>query len=161
METHQTPWRRLASKTLVVALLLASIAITDARPATAGVCIAHSLTPVKVKTTSGDRVRFRGAGECTDPVKGIRVHIQGLMDGAVVNENNADLNKCGGPTSPAVHLRCPAAAGDYFAISTALRSGCHTYQTKVWIDIVWPNIAFWALYQDDDYSYTIRLGPGC
>lgn len=151
----------LSLATLVLASLLFVVDTAYAPSASAGACFAHALTPFQFTDSRGTRVRFRGAGDCTDPVKGIRVHIRGIMDGVVVNENDASQNKCGSPTNPATILRCPQTPGDYFAISTPRRSGCHAYSTHVWIDVVWPSIAFWALRQDEDVSGVIFIGPGC
>lgn len=147
--------RRSMATILFVLVASSLLVVTDARPAKSAVCLAHAVAPDPFKTSAGVRkIRFRGWAECATPQKGIRVHVRGYRDYQEAVENNASLNTCGGPTSPATHSRCPASAPlEKFAVSSAHNPGmCHTYYTYVWIDVVWNSQAHWSLQQDGDIT---------
>lgn len=148
---------------LIMALaVVSSGVVVPAMPSHATVCIAHALAPYQFQTKSGEyRIRYRGAGECSDSVNGIRVHIHAIRDGVDINSNESyiDQNTCGGVTHPTNILRCPKTG--YFAISTQRASGCHLYNTRVWIDVVFGGGGTWWLRVDEDVSYGVYIGPGC
>jgi hypothetical protein len=142
--------------TLLVMLFtvsLTAVEIVHAPPSFAAACLADGLRPYP---SAGKDVTFPGRGECSGPVNGIRVHIDGWrktldhLNATKILNNHTRI--CGGVTHQTNIFYCPIST--YYESPEANRaSGCKYYWSKVWIDVAFAGQPFWSLNVDS-------LNPG-